>query len=263
MDTMTGSRRVTYDARGLVEPYADVPNVSTIEDGKATFDAGDLSTRQINLELRSLIYEQGIRDVTVLNPGAKHSIGVGILQRCTIRYEGSLGYFGLGLIDGPEITVTGRVGWSVCENMMSGVVVIEKNAGSLTGAAMRGGDLVIKGSVGARTGIDQKGGTIITLGNAGAMTGFMMQRGRQVICGDAGHGLGDSMYDGTIYVGGKVHSLGIDCVPGEWDETDTEFIQRKFRIYGLGEPPDFQKFVCGKMLYNYDNLEPSERKLVL
>ena len=45
--------------------------------------------------------------------------------------------------------------------MMSGVVVVEGNAGSLTGAAIRGGDLVVKGRVGARTGIDQKGGTII------------------------------------------------------------------------------------------------------
>ena len=36
------------------------------------------------------------------------------------------------------------------------------------------------------------------------MTGFMMQRGRQILCGDVGAGLGDSMYDGTIYVGGKV-----------------------------------------------------------
>ena len=106
---MSGARRTTYDARGLAEPVAEVPHVSTIEDGRATFDAADLTTRQINLELRSLIYEQGIRDVTVRNPGAKHSIGVGILQRCRIRYEGSLGYFGLGLTDGPEITVTGRV----------------------------------------------------------------------------------------------------------------------------------------------------------
>ena len=46
--------------------------------------------------------------------------------------------------------ITGRVGWSACENMMSGVVVVEGNAGSLTGAALRGGDLVIKGRVGAR-----------------------------------------------------------------------------------------------------------------
>jgi methylamine---glutamate N-methyltransferase subunit B len=263
MDTMSGARHTTYDARGLAEPLAEVPRVSEIEEGSASFDATDLTTRQINLELRWLIYERRIRDVTVRNPGAKHSIGVGILQRCTIRYEGSLGYFGLGLIDGPEITVTGRVGWSVCENMMSGVVVIEKNAGSLTGAAMRGGDLIVKGAVGARTGIDQKGGTIIVGGDAGTMTAFMMQRGRQIILGDVGPGLGDSMYEGQIYVAGKVKSLGIDCVEGEWTDADTELIDRKFRIYELGSPPAFQKFVCGKMLYNYDNLEPSEKKLVI
>jgi glutamate synthase domain-containing protein 3 len=259
----SGGRRTTYDARGLSEPVAEVPHVSEIDGDRAVFDAAKLTTRQINLELRNLIYEQGIRDVTVRNPGAKHSIGVGILQRCRIRFEGSLGYFGVGLIDGPEITITGRVGWSVCENMMSGVVRIEKNAGSLTGAALRGGDIVVKGAVGARTGIDQKGGTIIVGGDAGMMTGFMMQRGRMVFCGNVGHGLGDSMYDGTIYVAGKIASLGIDCVPGEWTDADTELIERKFRVHGLGSPPDFQKFVCGKKLYNYDNLEPAERKLVL
>jgi glutamate synthase domain-containing protein 3 len=260
---VVGEGRITYDARGLAEPNAEAPRVAEIEDGRATFDAHDLSTRQINLELRRLVYEEGIGEVTVLNPGAKHSHGVGILTRCRIRFDGSLGYFGCGLIDGPEIHITGRVGWSACENMMSGVVIVEHNAGSLTGAAMRGGDLVVKGRVGARTGIDQKGGSIIVLGDAGSMTGFMMQRGRMVLCGDVGPGLGDSMYDGTIYVGGKVKALGIDCVPGEWTDADTEFIERKFGIYGLGAPPEFQKFVCGKKLYNYDNLEPAERKLVL
>src|SRR5689334_21482030 len=258
-----GERQISYDARGLAEPNAEVPKVSEIDGAKATFDAHDMTTRQINLELRWLLYEQGVTDVTVRNPGSKHSIGVGILTRCKIRFEGSLGYFGCGLIDGPEIHITGRVGWSACENMMSGVVVVDGNAGSLTGAALRGGDVVVRGRVGARSGIDQKGGTIITLGSAGSMTGFMMQRGRQIICEDAGPGLGDSMYDGTIYVGGKVKALGIDCVPGEWTDADTEFIERKFRIYGLGSPPEFQKFVCGKKLYNYDSLEPSERKLVL
>jgi glutamate synthase domain-containing protein 3 len=258
-----GERTITYDARGLAEPHADAPRTAEIADGRATFDAKDLSTRQVNLELRRLLYEEGVRDVTVRNPGSKHSLGVGILTRCRIRFEGSLGYFGLGLVDGPEITVTGRVGWSACENMMSGVVVIEGNAGSLTAAAIRGGDVLVKGRVGARTGIDQKGGTVIVLGDAGSMTGFMMQRGRQIILGDVGPGLGDSMYDGTIYVGGNVKSLGIDCVPGEWTDADSELVERKFRIYGLGDPPELQKFVCGKKLYNYDNLEPSERKLVL
>jgi glutamate synthase domain-containing protein 3 len=239
VEQVAANGRPTMDARGLVELNDTVPHVSEIEDGKATFDAKDLTTRQINLELRSLIYDQGIRDVTVLNPGARHSLGVGILARCRISFEGSIGYFACGLIDGPEVHITGRVGWSACENMMSGVVVIDGNAGSLTGAAMRGGDLVVKGRVGARTGIDQ-----IILGNAGA-------------------GLGDSMYDGELYVAGTVKSLGVDCVPGEWTDADSELIERKFRIYGLGSPPAMQKFVCGKKLYNYDTLEPSERKLVL
>jgi len=253
----------TYDARGLVELDGTIPRVSEIDGERAVMEARELSTRKINAELRWLLYERGVKDVTILNPSARLSLGVGILTRSRITFEGSLGYFGCGLIDGPEVRINGRVGWSVAENMMSGVVVIESNAGSLAGAALRGGDLVVKGQVGARTGIDQKGGTIIVMGSAGSMTGFMMQRGRQIILGDVGHGLGDSMYDGTLYVGGKVASLGIDCVEGEWTDADTELIERKFRIYGLGEPPELKKFVCGKKLYNYDSLEPSERKLVL
>jgi methylamine---glutamate N-methyltransferase subunit B len=218
-----------FDPRGLVELDDSVPNVAEIDGDSAQFDAKDLTTRKINAELKRLVYEEGVKDVTILNPSARHSLGVGILQRCRITFEGSLGYFGVGLIDGPEVQINGRVGWSVAENMMSGVVVI----------------------------------TILVMGDAGSMTGFMMQRGRQIICGDVGPGLGDSMYDGTLYVAGKVKALGIDCVEGDWSDADTELIQRKFRIYGLGDPPQFQKFVCGKKLYNYDSLEPSERKLVL
>ena len=234
-----------------------------IDGTSAVIDATDLTTRKINLELKRIIYDEGVNDVTIENPGSKHSLGVGILKRCTITFEGSPGWYACGLIDGPEVQINGRVGWSVAENMMSGTVVVEQAAGSLTGAALRGGDLVIKGDVGARTGIDQKGGTIIVLGSAGINTGFMMQRGHQIICGNANDGLGDSMYDGVIYVGGKIASLGVDCVPGEMTDKDHEFINRKFQIHELGSPPQFQKFECGKVLHNYDALEPSERKLVL
>ncbi len=254
---------VVYDARGLVEPDPEPPMTAQIDGDSAVIDATDLSTRKINLELKRIVYDEGVNNVTILNPGSKHSLGVGILKRCNITFEGSPGWYACGLIDGPEVQINGRVGWSLGENMMSGSVVVEGPSGSLTGAALRGGDLVIKGNVGARTGIDQKGGTIIALGSAGINTGFMMQRGRQIICGDANDGLGDSMYDGIIYVGGKIASLGVDCVPGEMDDSDVEFINRKFEIYGLGTPPELKKFVCGKVLHNYDSLEPSERKLVL
>ena len=257
------SQAIVYDARGLVEPDAEVPNIAEVDGATARFEATGLSTRQINLELRRLIYDEGVEDVTIVNPGSKHSLGVAILKRCRITFEGSPGWFACGLIDGPVVQINGRVGWSVAENMMSGIVTIEQGAGSLTGAAIRGGDLIVKGDVGARTGIDQKGGTIIVMGNVGISTAFMMQRGRQIICGDVGHGLGDSMYDGSLYVAGKVASLGIDCIPADMDAADHEIIERKFRLHRLGEPPQFQKFVCGKVLHNYDNLEPSERKLVI
>lgn len=262
-EALVGERRISYDARGLAEPHAEAPRVAELDGDVATFDAKELTTRTINLELRRLVYEEGVREVVIRNPAGRHSLGVGILTRCRITFEGSLGYFACGIIDGPEVHIKGRVGWSACENMMSGVVVVDGNAGSLTGAALRGGDLVVKGRVGARTGIDQKGGTIIVLGDAGSMNAFMMQRGRQIICGNVGPGLGDSMYDGEIYVAGTVKSLGIDCVPGEWTDADTAFVERKFSIYGLGTPPAFQKFVCGKVLYNYDSLEPAEKKLVI
>jgi methylamine---glutamate N-methyltransferase subunit B len=257
------SEQPRMDERGLVELDDSVPKAAKIDGQSAVIEAREMTTRKINAELRWLIYEERVTDVTVRDPSAKHSLGVAILARCRIRFEGSLGYFGCGLIDGPEVEITGRVGWSVAENMMSGVVVVDGNAGSLAGAALRGGDLVVKRDVGARTGIDQKGGTIIVLGNAASMTGFMMQRGRQIILGDVGPGLGDSMYDGTIYVAGKIASLGIDCVEAEWTDADTELVERKFSIYGLGAAPKLRKLVSGKKLYNYDNLEPSERKLVL
>jgi glutamate synthase domain-containing protein 3 len=149
------AQEARFDPRGLVELDDAVPRISQIEGEHAIFDARELTTRKINLELRWLLYEQGVRKVTVRNPGARHSLGVGILRRCRITFDGSLGYFACGLIDGPEVTINGRVGWSAAENMMSGVVVVEGNAGSLAGAALRGGDLVVKGQVGARTGIDQ------------------------------------------------------------------------------------------------------------
>jgi len=232
---------------------------------RAEFDAAKMDTRQINAEIRRLMSE-GNGTIVVRNPGAKHSLGVGILNRLKLYFEGSLGYFGCGLIDGPNVHIKGRVGWSCGENMLAGSIVIDKNAGSCFGAAIRGGDLVCKGDVGARTGIDQKGGSIIIGGRTGAFSGFMMQRGRMVVLGDAGANLGDSMYDGTIYVGGKIVSLGVDAVEAEMTDLDVAWLERKLKAYEIELPKDLKKMtkiVAGKQLWNYDSLEPTEKKLVL
>ena len=228
-------------------------------------DADQMTSTMLNKKMRELMKE-GYGSIVVKNPRGKHSLGVGILNRLNLIFEGSLGYFAAGLIDGPNVRIKGRVGWSCAENMMSGTVVIEKNAGSTFGAALRGGDLVCGGSVGSRTGIDMKGGTIIVGGDAGALTGFMMQRGRVIICGNAGKNLGDSMYDGTIYVGGEIRSLGVDAVPGELTELERTWLSRKLKQFQLLPQrgvDHFTKIVSGKQLWNYDNLEPTEKKLIL
>jgi glutamate synthase domain-containing protein 3 len=243
--------------------YPDAPDVDFNK--RTELDAGPLDTKTINLKIRELMSE-GYGTIVVHNPGAKHSLGVGILNRLQLYFEGSLGYFGVGLIDGPNVRIKGRVGWSCAENMLAGTVVIEKNAGSTFGAAIRGGDLVCRGDVGSRTGIDMKGGTIIVGGRTGAFSGFMMQRGRMVVCGDAGPNLGDSMYDGTIFVGGGIQSLGVDAVEAELTELDVAWLRRKLGIYGLAPTcgiEHMKKIVAGKQLWNYDNLEPTEKKLVL
>ena len=232
---------------------------------RTEIDADNLTSTEANARLRDLMAE-GHGTIVIKNPRGKHSLGVGILSRLNLIIEGSVGYFGVGLIDGPNVRIKGRVGWSCGENMMAGTVVVEKNAGSTFGAAIRGGDLVCMGSVGSRTGIDQKGGTILVGGDTGALSGFMMQRGRMVVCGNAGKNLGDSMYDGTIYVGGEIASLGVDAVEAELTELDRNWLARKLKQYNLVPEKGvdhFTKIVAGKQLWNYDNLEPNEKKLIL
>ena len=232
---------------------------------RSELDVGELNTKDVNNKLRELMAD-GYGTIVIKNPRGKHSLGVGILNRLNLIIEGSLGYFAVGLIDGPNVRINGRVGWSCGENMMSGTVLIEKNAGSTFGAAIRGGDLVCMGSVGSRTGIDMKGGTIIVGGDTGAFSGFMMQRGRIIVCGNAGKNLGDSMYDGIIYVGGDIKSLGVDAVTAELTQADSAWLTQKLKLYDL-QPKEgvdhFTKIVAGKQLWNYDNLEPTEKKLIL
>ncbi|MFV2093661.1 MAG: GXGXG motif-containing protein [Hyphomicrobiales bacterium] len=232
---------------------------------RAEIDTDEMTSTQVNSKIRDLM-AQGHGTIVLKNPRGKHSLGVGILSRLNLIIEGSIGYFGIGLIDGPNVRIIGRVGWSCAENMMSGTVIIEKNAGSTFGAAIRGGDLVCRGSVGSRTGIDQKGGTILVGGDTGALSGFMMQRGRMVVCGNAGKNLGDSMYDGTIFIGGDIKSCGVDAVEGELSDIDKAWLTRKLTQYEM--MPDkgvdhFTKIVSGKQLWNYDNLEANEKKLIL
>ena len=84
-----------------------------------------MDCNEANKKIDSLMSE-GYGTIVIKNPQGKHSLGVGILNKLNLIFEGSLGYFGIGSIDGPIVRVNGRVGWSCAENMMAGKVVIEK-----------------------------------------------------------------------------------------------------------------------------------------
>ena len=193
-ENLTGRTQKLYFSATEEENYTYYGNVDVDFNKRTSIDCTDLEARDLNQKIRDAM-NKGYGTVVIKNPGAKHSLGVGILNKLNIIFEGSLGYFGVGCIDGPTVRIKGRVGWSCAENMMAGKVLVENNAGSCFGAALRGGDLIVKGNAGARTGIDMKGGTILIGGNAGAFTGFMMQRGRIIVCGDVSANMGDSMYD--------------------------------------------------------------------
>lgn len=267
-EQLTGRTQQVFFDIDLNEPHHGFGLPDTFEvdfNKRAEIDASNMKAEAVNARIRELMGE-GYGSIVLKNPGAKHSLAVGILNRLNLIIDGSLGYFGVGLIDGPNVHINGRVGWSCGENMMSGTILIEKNAGSQFGAAIRGGDLVCKGDVGSRTGIDMKGGNIIVGGNTGSFTGFMMQRGRMVICGDAGKNLGDSMYDGTIFLGGEPQSLGVDAVWSDMSDLDRDWLEKKLTKYDVmpkGGIGSFRKIIAGKQLWNYDNLEPTEKKLVL
>ena len=222
-----------------------------------TLDCAKLTTREINTTIKRLAAE-GETEIQLINPEARHSLGVAIFYPVKIVVEGTAGYFCGGMNDGATFHILGNTGWSVGECMLSGEIVVERNAASGSGASIRGGTVVVKGHVGGRTGISQKGGLIVVGGNTGYMSGFMMQRGTMVICGDAAEGLGDSMYAGNIYVGGKLAQLGNDAVIKEMTGEDKDFLTETLAHYGLSEKreiTDFKKIGSGGRLHNFSKAD--------
>ncbi len=222
-----------------------------------SIDCARYSTREINQAIKRLA-ASGETEIHLLNPEARHNLGVAIFDPVRIVVEGSAGYFCGAMADGARFHILGNTGWSVGECMLSGEIVVERNAASSAGASIRGGTVVVKGHAGARTGISQKGGLIVIGGDTGYMSGFMMQQGTMIICGNAAEGLGDSMYAGTIYLGGEVRELGSDAVLQEMQDEDRAFLAETLARYGLSERralADFKKIGSGGKLHNFSKAD--------
>jgi glutamate synthase domain-containing protein 3 len=218
-------------------------------------DCGDLSSRAINQAIRSAI-AAGSTDIRLLRPAARHNLGVGLPAGVVLTIEGSVGYYVGGLNDGATINVYGGVGWGAGESMHDGTIVIDGNAGNAVAASIRAGTVVVRGDASTRAGIAMKGGMLIVAGSVGPMTGFMMQKGVMLVCGDAADGIADSMYAGTIFLGGGHGELGADAVFEEVTAADRELCDDTLERWKVSPPRGgFRKLVAGRKLWNFQQTE--------
>ncbi len=224
-----------------------------------TIDLADVSVRRAN----ELIREAGGagEDVEVVNPDARHHIGVGLIHPITVRVRGSAGYFCAGLTDGPRFEIDSNVGWGLADNMYQGTVVVGGNASAIAGVAIRGAELIVKGNIGSRAGQVMKAGTLLCGGNASFMAGYMMYGGRLIILGKSGERVGEDMTGGTIYVGDKVQSLGSDAKLTDLDAAELDDIRGFLERHQIAFSGGFQKIVNAGERLRYATSEPRVRPI--
>ncbi|MCH8035778.1 MAG: alpha-hydroxy-acid oxidizing protein [Proteobacteria bacterium] len=222
-------------------------------------DLAEIPVREANERIR----EAGARgeDVEVLNPDARHHIGVGLTDPITVRVRGSAGYFCAGLTDGPRFEVDNNVGWGLADNMYQGSVVVGGNAGAIAGVAIRGAEVVVKGNLGSRAGQVMKAGTLLCAGNANFMAGYMMYGGRIVILGESGERLGEDMTGGEIFLGGKLHSLGSDAMLTDISRDEIDSVMEFLDRYEIPFKGSLQKVVNAGKNLRYSTTEPTVRSL--
>jgi methylamine---glutamate N-methyltransferase subunit B len=215
-------------------------------------DLASETVRSLNERLHDPLSSDGGR-VTVLNPGGRHAVAVGIDGPWEVEIEGHVGYYCAGMNQRGTVRVRGNCGVGVAENMMSGTVIVEGSASQAAGATARGGLLVIHGDASARCGISLKGADIVVRGSVGHMSAFMAQRGTLVVCGDAGDALGDSLYEARLYVRGSVAELGADCIEKEMRAEHVEQVAAQLAAAGFDDvsPADFRRYGSARRLYNF------------
>lgn len=224
-----------------------------------TIDLSTVSVREGNQALRAAAARG--EDIDILNPDARHHLGVGLTRPVTVRVKGSAGYFCAGLSHGARFEVESNVGWGVGDSLYAGSVVVGGNAGAIAGVALRGGEVVVKGNVGSRAGQVMKAGTLLACGNASFLAGYMMYGGRIIILGDSGERVGEDMSAGAIYVGGRVQSLGSDAKVAEMTAEEDADIRAFLTKYGIDFAGSFTKIVNAGTKLRYGVNEPIGRPL--
>ena len=224
-----------------------------------TIDLAKTPVREANERIRAC--GQAGEDVTVINPDARHHIGVGLTDPINVHVQGSAGYFCAGLTDGATFQVDNNVGWGLGDNMYSGSVVVRGNAGAIAGVGIRGAELVVHGNIGSRAGQVMKAGTLLCGGNANFMAGYMMYGGRIIILGDSGERIGEDMTAGSIFVGGNIASLGSDAEETDLESDEQDSILEFLDRYAITHRGKFKKIVNAGKKLRYGTAERQMRSL--
>jgi glutamate synthase domain-containing protein 2 len=222
-------------------------------------DLAKVSVRDANERLRA--FGAAGENVEIINPDARHHIGVGLTDPIDVHVRGSAGYFCAGLTDSARFLVDRNVGWGLGDNMYSGSVVVRGNAGAIPGVAIRGAEIVIHGNMGSRAGQVMKAGTLCCAGNANFMAGYMMYGGRIIILGDSGERVGEDMTAGEIFIGGKVQDLGSDAQLTDIDPAEVDDIMAFLDRYELAFKGSFKKVVNAGKKLRYATSEQQVRSI--
>ncbi len=222
-------------------------------------DLAEVPVRQANEQIRD--YAAKGEDIDIINPDARHHIGVGLTEAVTVRVHGSAGYFCAGLTDAARFEVESNAGWGLGDNMYTGSVVVGGNASAIAGLAIRGAEVVIRGNMGSRAGQVMKAGTLLCGGNANFMAGYMMYGGRIIILGDSGERVGEDMSAGDIFVGSKVNSLGAAAMLGDISSEEIDSIREFLDRYEISYKGGFQKVINAGTNLRYSSSERQIRSI--
>lgn len=225
--------------------------VSTAPVELVTVRAGDRPLREVNQEIRRAV-DAGL-DVEVSEPLSRHNLAVGLTGEGSVTFRGSVGYYCGGLSAGGRIVIDGNSGWGTGEGLSAGHITVNGHAGMSVGAAMRGGTIHVRGNAGPRCGVAQKAGDIVVEGDIGYSTGFMSHGGRIVCLGDSRGSVGDSLWQGTVWVAGEIETLGIDAVVRTPEAADVEELE--LMLHGLGidaAGTDWKQVVSGEKLWYFE-----------
>ena len=219
-------------------------------------EAGDRPIREVNEDIQAACAAG--QKVIVRNTLSRHNLGVGLPEGADVTFEGSVGYYCGGLSKGAKVTIQRNAGWAVGEGMHHSHITVGGYAGMSVGAAMISGTIHVKGDAGPRCGVAMKGGNIIVEGKIGYQSGFMAHSGKIIALGGAGHSCADALWQGEVWVGGPVDSLGVDVKVVEPTAEEVAEVDAILAPLGLVDSSrNWRKMISGQRLWYFQSRDAS------